>query len=284
MDAIVALVAEALAAADNRLAPDMDEPAFDPPLVGVSRADDPLWDRVVAHIAPLHWRPEQAFALAFPEAPLPAERLRIVSWVLPQTKATRDDHRLATDRPSRRWSLARYYGEQLNDRLRRQVVARLAERGIPAVAPVLLPQFTTGQSAAAGIASSWSERHAAFVAGLGTFGLSDGLITTRGKAMRAGSVVAAGPWPATPRPYGDDHRAYCLHYAGHHCSACAKRCPAGAIGPSGHDKAACKAFLFDVAAPWVSAEQLGFPAYSCGLCQTGVPCEAGIPPARPKSA
>jgi epoxyqueuosine reductase QueG len=41
-----------------------------------------------------------------------------------------------------------------------------------------------------GYASSWSERHAAHAAGLGTFGLCDGLITPKGKAMRAGSVVA----------------------------------------------------------------------------------------------
>ena len=39
-----------------------------------------------------------------------------------------------------------------------------------------------------GMASCWSERHAAFVSGLGTFGLCDGLITPVGKAMRCGSV------------------------------------------------------------------------------------------------
>jgi hypothetical protein len=35
-------------------------------------------------------------------------------------------------------------------------------------------------------ASSWSERHAAHAAGLGTFGLCDGLITAKGKAMQGG--------------------------------------------------------------------------------------------------
>lgn len=277
MDGVFDLVARALADADNRLAPDAAEPAFDPPLVGVSRADDPIWDRIVAHIGPPLWRPEAAFALAFPEAPAAPAALRIVSWVLPQTAATRAEHRRAKDRPAKRWSLARHYGEQVNERLRRLLVARLAATGIRAVAPVLLPQWDYGRSATAGIASNWSERHAAFVAGLGTFGLSDGLITARGKAVRVGSVIAEAAFATTPRPYGDDHHAYCLHFAGGRCTACAKRCPAGAIGPDGHDKDRCKAFIRQTTAPWVAAEQLGFPVNSCGFCQTGVPCEAGIP-------
>jgi hypothetical protein len=44
----------------------------------------------------------------------------------------------------------------------------------------------------------------AYAAGLGTFGLCDGLITARGKAMRTGSVVARLEIDASPRPY-DDH-------------------------------------------------------------------------------
>lgn len=37
-----------------------------------------------------------------------------------------------------------------------------------------------------GIASRWSERHAAYAAGLGTFSLSDGFISSRGIAHRCG--------------------------------------------------------------------------------------------------
>ena len=193
-----------------------------------------MWERIVTQIGPPHWRPDQAFALAFPRKPAAARELAIVSWILPQTKATRDDHRRSKDRPSRRWSLARHYGEQVNERLRRRIVEILTSQGLDAVAPVLLPEWDYGRSATAGIASNWSERHAAFAAGLGTFGLSDGLITARGKAVRVGSVLVRADWPATPRPYGDNHRAYCLHFSTGRCDVCARRCPAGAIGPDGH--------------------------------------------------
>ena len=55
---------------------------------------------------------------------------------------------------------------------------------------MLFSQWARVTSDRFGFASTWSERHAAYASGLGTFGLSDGLITPRGQAMRCGSVVA----------------------------------------------------------------------------------------------
>jgi hypothetical protein len=53
-----------------------------------------------------------------------------------------------------------------------------------------------------GFASKWSERHAAYVSGLGTFSLCDGLITPVGIAIRYGSVVSRIPIQPASRPYG----------------------------------------------------------------------------------
>jgi len=50
---------------------------------------------------------------------------------------------------------------------------------------MLSPPFKRETSEKYGYASSWSERHIAYVAGLGTFGFCDDLITPVGKAMRA---------------------------------------------------------------------------------------------------
>jgi epoxyqueuosine reductase len=77
----------------------------------------------------------------------------------------------------------------------------LEQQGHAAVAPMLVPNWTIVKSERFSYASSWSERHAAHAAGLGTFGLCDGLITARGKAMRVGSVVARVSIEPTPRPY-----------------------------------------------------------------------------------
>ncbi|MGD2269878.1 MAG: hypothetical protein PVI06_05715 [Desulfobacterales bacterium] len=91
-------------------------------------------------------------------------------------------------------------------------------------------------------ASCWSERHVAHAAGLGTFGLCDGLITARGKAMRAGPVAAKLSIEPTPRPSAN-HHAYCLFFADGTCGKCIDRCQARAITEAGHDKEKCRQHL-----------------------------------------
>ena len=115
----------------------------------------------------------------------------------------------------------------------------LKEAGIPAVSPMIHPDWGRHTSVKYNFSSNWSKRHAAYAAGLGTFGLCDALITPRGKAMRSGSVIARISIPASPRPY-EDHHAYCLWYAKGKCKECAVKCPANAISEAGHDKEKCK--------------------------------------------
>lgn len=265
--------------ANNAIEPGSDLPAFDTPLLGCASGADPLFAWLKQDIGPeFYWTPEEAFRLAFPEEDVRTEDLTVIAWVLPQTAHTRAAHRKARDLPSIEWSRARHYGEMVNEALRRFVVELLAERGVKAAAPALLPQWGRAVSGRYGFASNWSERHAAYACGLGTFGLSDGLITPAGKAVRVGSVVARTVLPPTPRPY-TKHNEWCLRSAKGVCRGCIKRCPAGAITEAGHDKVKCKEYIRGVTALHVEANQLGFKVNSCGLCQTGTPCEARNPTA-----
>jgi epoxyqueuosine reductase QueG len=215
--------------------------------------------------------------LSFSGAQVTPGELTVVSWVLPQTQATKADNRRETTYPAERWARARIYGEQANSKLRQRVVDALATAGIQAVAPMLSPHFASKRSEQFGFASTWSERHVAYASGLGTFGLCDGLITPAGKAMRVGSVVARCEIPPTPWPYGD-HRAYCLFFSQGICGKCMDRCPVGAISAAGHDKLKCQAHL-RTTSDYVKAHY-GFDGYGCGLCQTGVPCESKVPTAQ----
>jgi epoxyqueuosine reductase len=124
-------------------------------------------------------------------------------------------------------------------------------------------------------ASTWSERHAAYAAGLGTFGLCDGLITPAGKAVRVGSVIANIQIRPTPRPY-TDHHGYCLFYTQGLCGKCIPRCPVGALSENGHNKRTCRSHIRPATEDYVKTN-FGFEGYGCGLCQTGVPCESKIP-------
>ena len=261
---------------ENRIEPgDADEPAWDVPLVGFSRGDDPLYQHFKDDIGPFVWTPKEIFSLTFPMVKALPEELAVVSWILPQTEPTRRENAGEKKLPARRWALTRKYGEEFNVRLRDHLASLLNATGYEAVAPMTSPLWKQQTSERYGPASCWSERHAAFASGLGTFGLCDGLITPRGKAVRCGSVVARIDLPPTNRPYTDRH-AYCLFYRNGSCGKCIKRCPAGAVTRAGHDKEKCGDYLHNTAIPFVR-DRFGFETSACGLCQTGVPCESRIP-------
>jgi len=256
--------------AQNSLGMAEGEPAFAAPLVGFAAGDDPLFAAFKQHVGSSHWTPGEAIALAFPEPALRPSELTVISWILPHTELTKRDNRRETRLPAERWVRAKSAGEQFNVALREHLMATLEEAGIEAVAPTCLPEWSRED-----VTSNWSERHIAYAAGLGTFGLCDGLITPLGKAMRCGSVVAHLSAASTPRPY-TDHHAYCDFFAGRRCAACVGRCPAGAISEQGHDKAMCLDYLVRVRGEFIEP-RFGLSTDACGLCQTGVPCESRIP-------
>jgi epoxyqueuosine reductase QueG len=259
---------------ENTLKNPANDKAWADPLVAFSRGDDPIYQSYKEHVGPFHWTPLEVFNLAYPQVKAEAGQLTIISWVLPHTEKTKADLRKETLYPSESWVRARIYGEEVNVKLRKHVVETLERSGIEAFAPMLLSEWSQKVSERYGAASVWSERHAAHASGLGTFGLCDGLITPKGKAMRCGSVIARISIPPTPRPY-KDHRAYCLFFTRGICGKCIKRCPAEAVSKSGHDKVKCRAYL-DKMKTYVRS-RYGFEGYGCGFCQSGTPCESGIP-------
>jgi epoxyqueuosine reductase len=258
----------------NTIRNENEDSAWDSALIGFTSGADPIWQQYKEYIGAFHWTPWEVFNQHCSEESVCAEELTVISWVLPQREFVRNSNRKAKKYPSEEWARIRVYGEQFNVALRQHVADSLKQLGHPAVAPMLVPNWTIVKSERYSYASSWSERHAAHAAGLGTFGLCDGLITARGKAMRTGSVIAKISIPPTPRPYSN-HQAYCLYYDDGSCGKCIDRCPARAITLDGHDKEKCREHLA-VSRKYVK-ETYKFEGYGCGLCQVGVPCEAKIP-------
>jgi len=255
--------------------PERDAPYFAGPLVGFASAADPLFLDYKQIIGPFHQTPQEVMSAA-----AGAERgaASVISWVLPIVAETRRSNRQEKVYPSRAWARTRNFGEQFNTALRRHLVAWLTERGHAAVAPQLAAGWQEYAESPVGIASNWSERHAAYAAGLGTFSLNDALITPAGIAHRLGSVVTDLPLAATPGG-APNFRHNCLYYREATCGACIGRCPVGALSRQGHDKALCRNYVYG-AVPAAVAEAYGVTATGCGLCQTAVPCESGIPPGR----
>jgi epoxyqueuosine reductase len=251
-----------------------DEPAWGTPIVGFSSGSDPLYQFYKQDIGEFYRLPLEFLAHKYPKDQFGAHRITIISWVLPQTEATKQDHRQETHFPSERWARSRIFGEDFNNALRQHMVDFFHIHDIQAIAPLLSPLWESKTSVKYGYASTWSERHAAYASGLGTFGLSDGLITPVGKAMRTGSVIVNLEIEPTLRPY-DHPKAYCLFHMQSTCGQCITRCPINAITEEGHNKVICRSYV-QMTRHYVT-RHYGFKGYGCGFCQTAVPCESGIP-------
>jgi epoxyqueuosine reductase QueG len=182
----------------------------------------------------------------------------VISYFLPFTKRVRETNRLL-GLPSTEWLYGRIEGERFNVALREFVARLFIDAGYDAVAPALDTRYTVTSRK-----SNWSERHVAYIAGLGTFSLSCSLITKLGSAGRLGSVMASADLAPTLRTY-QSRDEYCSK-----CGSCISRCPPLAITEHGKDHAVCSQYLDRVKVRYS-------PRYGCGKCQTGVPCEYQIP-------
>ncbi len=240
---------------------------YDEPLVGFGSADDPLFDvfkrpDVIGpwHMSPKEWLPEAR---------------TVISLFFPTSEAVRASNRKAEQTASDLWACARIEGQAYISAFMAALAARCRENGIEACVPssdARWQSLTAGKGITGypeitekSFGSRWSERHAAYVCGLGTFGLSKGLITRKGVAGRFGSIVVSAAFAPDPRPYAGVYD-YCIM-----CGACARRCPAHAIDmANGKDHIKCRACV-------AASRDILAPRYGCGLCQTGVPCETRIP-------
>jgi epoxyqueuosine reductase QueG len=252
--------------------PESLDPYFDAPLVGFASIDDPLFDEFKRIIGDYHLTPLELLESA--SDPAGGGQGTVICWILPISAATRTTNRREKRWPSREWAYTRTYGEAFNNLLREHLVKVLTDMGQRAVASILTKGWHMVETAE-GLSSTWSERHAAYAAGLGTFSLNDGFITARGIAHRCGSVITDLVLPPSPRSYKDKGEN-CLFYAEGRCGVCIERCPAGAISREGHDKKRCYLYAYREVTAAVG-KQYCVDALGCGLCQTGVPCESAIP-------
>jgi epoxyqueuosine reductase QueG len=244
---------------------DIGSAVYDEPLICIASADDPLWEEFK--------RPEAGLPLfRAPKEWLP-EAKSVISVFGPFSDHVLQSNSADPVYTGSAWLSAYNTGGALIKKMSGQLAEWLSENGWLSVAPVVSGRFYRVMGAGAdpsapqGISytSNWSERHAAFAAGHGTFGLSRGLITKRGVAGRFASVVTALPLDPAPREYTGLYE-YCTM-----CGRCADNCPAGAISrEDGKKHAPCNAWL-DKMGEWSRF------ADACGKCQVNVPCMKGIP-------
>ena len=247
-------------------------------IAGFAAGDDPLFAFFKKDIGDFFWSPAEAFRHAYPDSKLTDADVTSLSLGFRVDQITRDLQKKQKIAPNYRWLYARNSWEPIIEEISNGVLSRLKEEaGITGVVVDTAPGFGWQKSEKYGFASNWSHRHAAYVAGLGTFGLCDGLITPIGKALRWCSIILDRKFPADKRPYDDIHE-WCLYYHNGSCRACIEACPAHAISEQGHDKSKCNNYIAEFKESYRHSKPINADGpFGCGLCQGNVPCQNGIP-------
>ncbi len=182
---------------------------FREPLVAFAAARDPLFQDIKKYAGPQQLYPWDIL----PEAKT------VVCFFVPFQKHVIESNR-GGDEVSRTWALAYDAGNQVVNGISEKLVEFFAQNNIQA-ATIQATQGFDKELLMAG----WSHRSAAYVAGLGMFGLNKMLITEKGCAGRFGTVVAACDLAPTTR----QETQRCMSLQGGNCKACIKACPEQAL-------------------------------------------------------
>jgi len=196
----------------------------------------------------------------------------VISFFLPFSNVVKRGNARGKLWPSEEWLHGRIEGQVFINKLCINLRSELIKVGFNSLVPTLDERFwaqtelnENSKHSEVSFTSTWSERHVAFVCGLGTFGLSKGLITSKGVAGRFGSIITELYLSPDTREYENIYE-YCSM-----CGACVKKCPVNAISiAKGKNHKICSKFLNETSEKYK-------PRYGCGKCQIGVPCENRIP-------
>ena len=185
----------------------------------------------------------------------------VVSWFLPfQQEIGRGN--LQGDYSSAQWAQAYLVTNEMAMAINLHLVEYIRdELGVDAAVP-----FDAGMISTDNPKSRWSQRHVAYLAGHGTFGLNNMLISDAGTVGRYFSVVTALDVPCDC-PIQEER---CLWKRDGSCAACVSRCEAKALTENGFDRFRCLEQCL------INMER--YPgADVCGKCIVELPCSYSVP-------
>lgn len=197
----------------------------------------------------------------------------VIAYFVPFTKELASTNQIPNEIASLEWAIAYEETNKMFLELNGYLIKNLQEMGFHAG---ISPEATTFNSQT--LKSNWSHRHFAKIAGLGTFGINNMLITKTGCCGRYSTVVTN----LSVEPDEPIKEEYCLYKKNKSCGICVKRCPSGALTLEGFDRYKCYKILQKNALRYTEfgssyTTQDGSKPNSvgsdvCGKCVVGAPC------------
>lgn len=218
------------------------------PLVTYADALDPGFAELKQAVGPGH---------AMPQDLLPDAKT-VVAYFIPFTRDTVKSN-ISGREASRAWAVAYIETNQLIKDLNQFIYEQLLQQGYTCSRIPPTHNFDKIK-----LISDWSHRHVARIAGLGTFGLNNMLITEKGCCGRIGSLVTNLKIDPTPKRQGEN----CLHKIDGSCQRCVQRCVNNALKADAFDRHRCyeMCLLNDDFFPDLATTDV------CGKCLVGTPC------------
>jgi epoxyqueuosine reductase len=221
---------------------------FREPLVGFSSATDPLYKQLKEIIGPEHLYPQDIL----PEAKT------VVSFFIPFSEKVVASNR-KQEAVSMEWAESYVEANKLINEISSKMVEYLEGRGISAATVKATYNYDEKT-----LKCGWSHRSAAYIAGLGKFGVNRMLITRVGCAGRYGSVIVSHE--ITPDKRTDEE--FCVYHKKGTCLNCIKACPVAALDLEGFDKFKCNDWVLENGELF---KELG-ACDVCGKCVVAGPC------------
>lgn len=218
---------------------------WQPPVVKFAAANNPLFQQLSTLVVEQHYVPQDYLVNA----------TTVLSYFLPFTHSVGRSN-LAHESCSDLWAKAYLDANTMAAELNVFLVNMLHKQGIAACVPT-----DAGMISAAVPKSRWSQRHVAYIAGHGTFGLNNMLISSKGSVGRYYSIVTC--LNTQPDPVVLEER--CLFKKNGGCKLCVERCFTGALTEAGFDRFKCLEQCLQNEARYAGADV-------CGKCVVELPC------------
>ena len=225
--------------------------AYHQPLIGFVDALDPRFSELSERVEYPHHQPEDL---------LPGAR-SVVCFFLPFVPEIAYANQKGKGDVAYEWALAYQETNALIGRITSRLIVELGGIGVRAAA-----EPATGNFNSVDLRSHWSHKSIAVLAGIGSFGLHQLVITDAGCAGRFGSLVIDAELPVeAPEP-----KERCEYYALGTCMDCVLACPAKAISEdSPLDRVACWEQLIKNSKDFLG---IGDEVKVCGKCAVLGPC------------